>query len=321
MRSIIKLIVLLLFFTRLSLACDVCGNYMGMTPYNNKNSISFLHRYRVFNGYRYYQSKNEFFPANAYRVMHGGGSENDSLQTTHLHSSKDFESYKIFELRAKYFIAKRFEINTFIPVLNNKSKTNDVYINNTGLGDISVNGGYHLILPKDDKTTKHKLVAGAGIKLPTGNNNVKNAGFRLPFEMQAGTGSTDGFIYLTYVVMHKNIGCSINANYKVNGKNKYQERMSNSTSNFATLFYKIKIKSVALYPSVQANYEYTNGLISNSKLDKTSGIACLMVGPGLDVYYKSFSLNTSWQFTTLENIAPNELESAGRISVGLNYNF
>lgn len=44
-----------------SIACDICGNYMGITPYDNKNSISFLHRYRVFNGYRDYQSHSQFF--------------------------------------------------------------------------------------------------------------------------------------------------------------------------------------------------------------------------------------------------------------------
>ena len=59
-----------LMFSASVSACDICGNYMGVTPYDNKSSISFLHRYRVFNGYRDYQSQSHFFPQYAYRVAH-----------------------------------------------------------------------------------------------------------------------------------------------------------------------------------------------------------------------------------------------------------
>lgn len=320
----IKKTILLFFICLLqsSLACDVCGNYMGITPYNNKNSISFLHRYRVFNGYRYYQSNSRFFPSSAYRVVHGGGNEPDTLHQANLHSSKDFESYKVFELRVKYFIVKRFEVNAFLPVLNNKSKINDVYITNTGFGDITINGGYHLILPKEANKIKQKLILGTGIKLPTDNCNAKDHhDVRLPFEMQSGTGSADGLLYINYIFMYTKFGFSVNANYKINGKNKFQEKISNSTTNFISLFYKTKIKKVALYLALQANYEYTNGLITNNKLDTASNVNNLLLGPGLDVYYKSFSLNASWQFTAFEKVAKNELECAGRFSLGINYNF
>jgi hypothetical protein len=317
------LIGLFLCFFQSSIACDVCGNYMGATPYNNKNSISFMHRYRVFNGYHYYQSKSQFFPTNAYKVMHGGASTLDTSHTvTNTHSSEDFESYKIFELRAKYFIVKRVEVNAILPVLNNKSKENDVYTTHTGFGDITLNGGYHLILPKEESKTKQKLIVGAGIKLPTGNcNTIGQNNQRIAFEMQSGTGSTDGLVYLTYVIMHSNLGMSLNTGYKINGKNKFQEKINNSATNFLSLFYKIKINKVAIYPSVQANYEYTKGISTKNVLDKSTEVNCLMVGPGLDFYYKAFSLNASWQFTALEKNYPNQLESAGRISVGLNYSF
>lgn len=313
---------LVVAISKCALACDVCGNFMGVTPYSNQNSISFLHRYRVFNGYRHYQKTSQFFPANAYRVMHGSPSLIDTAKTiTNSYSSKDFESYKVFELRAKYFVTKRVEVNAFIPVLNNKSKNNGVYQTNTGLGDISLNAAYHIIVPKAENTIKHKLLAGAGIKLPTGNSNVKKDNVRLDFDLQSGTGTLDGFIYATYVIMAKRLGFSINANYKVNGTNKFGEKVNNSTTNFASVFYKFNIKNIMLYPSIQANYEYTKGLEINHQLDYVSGVNSLMLGPGLDVYYKRISINTLWQFSAYEEIYPNELQLAGRIVLGLNYNF
>ncbi len=304
-----------------AIACDICGSYMGITPYDNKSSISFLHRYRVFNGYRNYQQQSQFFPKSAYRTMHGG--EADSMHTTnHHYSKKDFESYKIFELRFKYFVLKRLELNVFLPVLDNKSKSNDVYNHHTGFGDVSFNAGFHVITPKADKKVRHKLILGAGIKLPSGNFYAHdNNSDRLPFEMQPSTGSTDGFGYVNYVCMTKKTGASISLNYKANGQNKFQEKLSNSHNDFISVFYRLQYKEVSFYPSVQANYEFTEGLKIKNVLQQNTQVNSLLLGPGLDVYYKSFSINTSWQFTALEEVRDGNLKSAGRISLGLNYSF
>lgn len=302
-----------------SFACDICGNYMGITPYDNKNSISFLHRYRVFNGYRNYQSQSHFFPKSAYRVAHADEPVDSSA--TKNYSSKDFESYKVFELRFKYFVLKRLELNVFVPLLSNKSKTDDEYTTHTGFGDVSINAGYHIITPKDTKL-RHKLIFGAGIKLPTGNYYAHDKhSDRLPFEMQPGTGSVDGFAYLNYVVMTKKLGASVSLNYKANGQNKFHEKLCNSHNDFVSVFYKVQIKKMILYPSVQANYEYTDGLKVKSELQKNTEVNSLLLGPGLDIYYKSFSVNLAWQFTTYERVKNGNLKSAGRLSFGLNYSF
>lgn len=316
------LAVLCLFVISInSFACDICGSYMGITPYDNKSSISFLHRYRVFNGYRNYQTHSQFFPKSAYRTMHGEETT-DSLKANRTYSKKDFESFKIFELRFKYFVLKRLELNIFLPLMSNKSKINEVYQQHTGLGDISLNAGFHMVTPKSDKKIRHKLIVGAGIKLPTGNFYAHDSNSdRLPFEMQPGTGSIDGFAYINYVFMTKKLGASFNLNYKANGKNRYQEKLSNSHNDFVSVFYRLQYKDFLFYPSVQANYEFTEGLRIKNKLLKNSQVNALLLGPGLDIYYKSFSINTSWQFTTFEELRDGYLKSVGRISIGLNYSF
>lgn len=311
---------LFLFLSLVAGACDICGNFMGLTPYNNRNSISLLHRYRVFNGYRNYQEQSRFFPASAYRTAH---LQHDSVpEALKVHSSKDFESYKIFELRFKYFVHKRIELNVFAPLLDNKSKMNDVYDHHTGFGDISFNAGFHVLVPDEERAVKHKLLLGAGIKLPTGNYYAHNAqSQRLPFEMQPGTGSTDAFVYLNYIVMYRKVGVNVSGNFKLNGRNRYGERVGNSTTDFVSVFCKAKLGNVFLYPSVQANYEYTRGIEVKGVVQSSTRMNVLMLGPGLDVYYKFFSLNAAWQFTTYEQVESGDLKSAGRLSLGLNYNF
>jgi len=235
--------------------------------------------------------------------MHGDPIMDSLNSSNQAYSSKDFESYKIFELRFKYFVFKRLELNVFVPLIDNKSKTNDVYVHHTGIGDVSFNAGFHFITPKGDKRVRHKLIGGLGIKLPTGNFYAHdNSSNRLPFEMQPGTGSVDGFCYLNYVLMTKNVGVSTSLNFKVNGKNIYKEKLDNSHNEFISVFYKVAIKNVMLYPSVQANYEFTNGLKINNQLQNGTNVNSLLLGPGLDFYYKSFSINTSWQFTVFEKL-------------------
>lgn len=318
----IKLLVFcgFLSFVYTSVACDICGNFMGVTPYNNRNSISFLHRYRVFNGYRSYQDQSRFFPASAYRIAHA---DHDTITSgPRVYSAKDFESYKIFELRLKYFVHKRVELNVFLPLLDNKTKTNEVYEHHTGFGDVSFNAGFHVLLPDEGKTIKQKLVLGIGVKLPTGNYYAHNAhSDRLPFEMQPGTGSVDEFVYFNYIVMNDKIGINANGNFKMNGKNRYHEQVHNSTTDFVSLFYKLTSGRWMFYPSAQLNYEYTKGLQVKGILQKATAVNTLLLGPGLDVYYKSVSLSASWQFTVMEKVAVGDLKSAGRLTLGLNYNF
>ena len=302
-------------------ACDICGNYMCITPYDNKSSISFLHRYRVFNGYRNYQETSRFFPHSAYRVQHGDSHGDSLLAGNRTYSSNDFESYKVFECRFKYFITQRLELNVFIPLQNNKSKTNNILNRHTGLGDISLNTGFHFITPKADEFFRHKLIVGVGMKLPTGNHFAHDQnGNRLPFEMQPGSGSLDGFGYVNYMFVANNLGANISVNYKVNGSNNYHEKLKNSHNHYVSVFYKIKHKELIVYPSLQANYEYTKGLAIHFRLLNNTQVNSLLLGPGLDVYYKSFSFNTSWQFTAFETVRDGNLKSVGRISFGINYN-
>jgi len=302
-------------------ACDICGNYMGITPYDNKSSISFLHRYRVFNGYRNYQNTSRFFPHSAYRVAHGDPHSDSLSAGNYAYSSDDFESYKVFECRFKYFMTERLEFNVFVPLHNNKSKTNNVVNRHTGLGDISFNAGFHVITPKAEEYFRHKLIVGAGIKLPTGNHYAHDQnGNRLPFEMQPGSGSFDGFGYMNYMFAANNMGANISINYKVNGSNNYHEKLMSGHNHYMSLFYKLNCKDMIVYPSLQANYEYTKGLAVYDVLSKNTHVNSLLLGPGLDIYYKSFSFNTSWQFTTFETVRDGSLKSVGRISFGINYN-
>ncbi|HET6992078.1 MAG TPA: hypothetical protein VFJ43_12170, partial [Bacteroidia bacterium] len=185
-------VTFLILLPQLLHACDFCGAFMGVTPFDNQNSFGFIHRYRVFNGYELMNQRSQLFPPGAYRVaappstLHG--TNPDSTQTM---SASDFESYKIVELRGRYFIHPRIELNAIIPFVSNKQKAMGEETHVNGFGDISVFIGWHAIQRIEDVKVRQRLIVGAGIKIPSGRCNfLYDDGDRIPVMLQAGTGST-----------------------------------------------------------------------------------------------------------------------------------
>lgn len=313
-----KLIILVfVFMSTQALACDICGCFMGITPYLNRNSISLLYRYRSFNGYN--GQPHSLFP-NGGSFFIPAKSQNSPI-TNHNENPEDYELYRSLEIRGKYFITSRLEVNAILPYVSNSERYNGYTSSISGVGDVNFYAGYHLV-QKGESNFKQQLIAGAGIKLPTGKNDFKNnEGIRYSSLMQAGTGSTDGFVYLNYLVGLGKFGASLNTSYKVNGKNSEEEGIANSTTSFLNIFYTQRIgKEVQVMPSAQFFYEYSGG-------EKYKGVKTgehvmnnLMGGLGADVFYKNIALNAGIQKNIWEGETDHPM-SAGKVYFGITYNF
>lgn len=298
-------------------ACDICGCFMGITPYYNRNSISLLYRYRSFNGYE--GQSHSLFP-NGGKFFIPARSQ-DAPITGHAGNPGDYELYRSLEIRGKYFIGNRLEVNAILPYVSNSERYNGYTSTIGGVGDINVYAGYHL-LQKLDADFKQQLIAGTGIKLPTGKNDFKNtAGIRYSSLMQAGTGSTDGFIYLNYLVGLGKFGASLNTSYKVNGTNSRDEGIANSTTSFLNIFYKQSIgKDWQFMPSAQFFYEYSAGEKYKGQKTGEHVMNNLMGGIGADIFYKNIALNVGVQKNIWEAETDHPM-SAGKAYVGITYNF
>lgn len=298
-------------------ACDICGCYMGITPYYNRNSISLLYRYRSFNGY----------DGQSHSLFPNGGSffiparNQNSPITGHAGNPDDYELYRSMEIRGKYFINNRLEVNGILPYVSNSERYNGYTSTIGGIGDVNLFAGYHLI-QQLEHNFKQQLIAGAGIKLPTGKNDFKNtAGIRYSSLMQAGTGSTDGFVYLNYMVGLGNFGASLNTSYKVNGTNNRDEGIANSTTSFLNIFYKQSVgTNWQLMPSVQFFYEYSGGEKYKGQKTGEHVMNNLMGGIGADLFYKNIALNMGIQKNIWEAKTDHPM-SAGKVHLGITYNF
>ncbi len=315
-----KLLVLtLLMLLNLSAnACDICGCYMGITPYDNQSSITLLHRYRSFSGYN--GQKHPIFPAGS--QLFNLKNRNNSPISKHNGNSSDYEVYRATEIRAKYFLSKRIELNAILPYNSNSEKYNGNLNTLTGIGDVNLFAGYHLLRKLDKPIINQRLIIGLGVKLPTGKNDSENfEGIKFGTLHQLGTGSTDGFVYANYLMGYKKAGLSLNATYKINGQNSEQESIANSTTSFLNFFYNVKLNNTfKMVPSAQLAYEYSAG-------EKYQGIKTgehimnnLMGGVGLDFFIKNTTLNMALQ-SKVWAAKDDHPMPAGRLVLGVTYNF
>ncbi|TGE25314.1 transporter [Hymenobacter aquaticus] len=303
-------------------ACDICGCFMGITPYDNQSGVSLMHRYRIFNGYQQLGQSHAFFPAGVQPFVPSHPNRDEGYQHAHKGDATDYEAYRVVELRGKYFLAKRLELNAFVPYVMNTSQSNGVQLNTAGLGDVTLFAGFHLIRAIETAGVQSRLIVGAGAKLPTGDYQRTNAsGRRYPMLNQPGTGTTDGFVYANYIGSFHNVGLSLNSSYRRATRNRFGNNVAPSTSSFANLFYRLAVGSNwQVYPSAQLYYEKTKGEMLDGQLTHEHAMNDALLGPGLDVYYKNFSLNTSFQLP-IYTATTDHPASAGRMVLALGYSF
>jgi len=316
----------------IAVACDFCGCYMGITPYDNQSGISFLYRYKSYSGYGIPNQEHHLFPgksAISERSLPGtkpagpAQQKHGSTVAAGGTAQKDYEIYSTLELRAKYFIHKRSELNVIIPYISNRSRTGAELQSAGAPGDITLLASYRLLERTLTEKFQNRLILGGGIKLPSGSYSIRdNGGERIDCMLQPGTGTTDYLLYVSYIFSYRKVGLNFNSTYKLNGENRFGERIGNSSTNYLNLFVKLRSdKKLKIFPSLQAYYEYSSGLFLNGRYQNGTTMNIAMAGPGLDLFYRNISLNASFQLPVYEETMPFNLSNAGRFMIGISYNF
>jgi hypothetical protein len=323
-----RVVFILSFFISCSVyttACDYCGCFTGIMPYDNQSGISLAYRYKSFNGYASSNQSHEIFPDGSLRLAEPGG--NSTFHHTgnpgEPLSPDEYEIYRAVDLHARYFIHERIELNFLLPFNSNKHIHPQAGESDAlkGMGDLFLYAGYHLIRKPDAETFPQRLIIGGGAKLATGQNDFSKEGVRIHSELQPGTGSTDGFAFFNYVIGYHHWGANLYAMHKVNGTNKYNEKISNSTTSQFSLFRKFKKGKWFFIPSAQAAYEYTKGMKVNNELVEGTGANLLTAGGGIDIFFKNIGINGSFQLPVFESVSDDMISNSSRITIGISYSF
>lgn len=275
-------------------ACEVCGcgasnTYFGLQPNMSRNFIGM--RYRTMN----FQS--------------------------HLNMGERFrteETFRITELLGRYYPTDRLQVMASIPYSLNTQDTRTGSINLDGLGDIAFAANYNIIEQDNtcaDDEFSHALIAGGGIKLPTGkyhysedvsNEEVDNPNFQL------GTGSTDFLILTQYIVRLGKYGLSADGQAKINTANSNNYRFGNRYSGNVRLFAVLDNETWKIMPNAGLYGETSSSDgINNTPISVTGGY--LLNGLlGADVFWENLMVGVNLQLPIRQSLGNNSLQSNNR---------
>ncbi len=294
-------------------ACDMCGCFMGIHPSDRRSFGGIFYRYRSFSGDAVKGSN--YFPDGGMKIAH-------SDHTGSVIPDDSYEIYRAVEFRGRYYLHSRLELNVVLPYLMNSSEESGNYTSLNGLGDLTLLAGWQLLDEAYTGSFRHRLLLGAGVKLATGKDDVKVNGERHPLMMQCGTGSNDVLLYSNYQLGYKNWGMGLTPLYKLNGENRYGEKVGDSKTIFGSVFYAINVhEKLKILPSAQAYYEYSKGVFMDGEFVKATRMNVMMCGPGLDVYWKNIGCSASALITTYEDDNGSGLTDRIRLMAGITLYF
>lgn len=306
MKKIYILLSLILLYSLPTHACDVCGcslggNYFGILPQFNKNFI----------GLRWSQAK-------FYAYM--------NHQSEYLSPEYSNDTYNKVELWGRFYVTKKFQIFAFIPYAYNDMNGSHQNITNRGLSDITVLANYLLLNTGESETSKwkHTLVAGGGLKLPTGSSDLAYNGSIVNRNFQLGTGSVDFLANAMYTLRYQKAGFNAETGYKLNTSNKDDYHFGNQFHASGQFFYWQNVKSFSFLSNAGIYYEQSDKHKDGEALQSNTGGYALLATAGLETYIKKFSIGINYKHPIKQNFnsdAIADIEAKDRWSMSVTYNF
>ncbi len=272
-QKIFILLITMLLFSVDTKGCNVCGgssggSYLGILPQFYKNFV----------GIRY--------TSKSFRYT---GDQPLASGTEKLNS----ETFNTLELWGRLYPVKRLQIFYFIPYSINTryGETNDAQLQ--GLGDISAFVNYTLVNRTSDSVQfKHMLMAGLGVKLPTGKYQQRDVNKTVyPASFQIGTGAYALQPSLIYTVRYRKIGLNNDVNYRLHFENELYYKLGNQLNVSSMFFVWQKIsKKITILPQAGIYLERFDKDAQFGIVNHATGGQNLFLNAGVDLYYQKMIL-------------------------------
>jgi hypothetical protein len=303
--SIKHILISIAFFcvvTTHSTACEICGcgnsNFqIGLLPAFNKG----------FFGYRYSYSR-----------------FSSSVRNEPTEFSRDY--YQTMELWGGYNV-KRLQFMAFVPYVFSRKVSDDGEIKTNGLGDAMLLVNYKILgatsISANEKTTiRHELYFGGGVKLPTGVNKINplDPDFNIgDFNSQAGTGSVDYMINMTYNFLWNNSGVVTNAAYRINTSNSQDYRFGNRSYLNTVYFYTFTSSATKVKPNIGLNYQRNAvNTFQHEKVEESNGYN-LNSTIGVNVLRNKIGFNATTYIPVSQNTYDGQTKLKSRFLVGVTF--
>ena len=284
-----------------SYACDGCGcsisqAYFGLSPSNQGHYVGLWWQHQHYN-----ILPDHLFPERSY--------------------GQDY--FNALEIRSRFDLSSQIQVSAILPYAYHIRQRQDETITLNGIGDATLLGNITIFDNSDSLhlTLRHRLAAGAGIKMPTGEyrsfeqSNEPNPNF------QTGTGSLDFLFNLAYTLRLDKMGMHVEGTYRYNGTNEDEYRFGNRLDIAATIYHFTQFRAVQLMPTLGAHYEEAAWNEENGYFRTDTGAKNLLANAGLETYWRQFNLGASMSYPLIQDWNNEWIEAKERVSVHLNYFF
>lgn len=283
-----------------AMACDICG------ASGSSNSIGLLPQYyNHFAGIQYQYR--------GYSSTHPAGHEVSGVSASEEHFQNAI-------LWAGVKVQKSIQVFAYVPYQYNMQYNNGNKGIYSGLGDISTIAMVTLVKPVEgnSKPFRHTLMAGGGVKAPTGKCGMVNIDSMM--NMLPGTGSWDFSVNANYILGYKNAGMQTEASYTITTANAQQYKFGNKLSVNTQLFYRYKPQAVVWVPQagVRLDYrlhDYTN--YNRKWLDEQTGGYMLYATAGMQLFYRKLGLQCSYSIPVSQKYATGYVRMKQQVDAGL----
>ncbi|HRH68542.1 MAG TPA: hypothetical protein PLB89_03450 [Flavobacteriales bacterium] len=306
---------MLLVMPSIGLGCDVCGIFLGIRPYDRTSSISLLWRYRHLEG-------DVLVPATPSAVEKHGGHAPPSSTARTMHYR---ELYQVAELRADLWLHDRFALLVGLPVVNNYRAVDGVVSSDLyGVGDPLLIGRYQLVNTKcltPDERVVHRIMLGAGVKVPLGRSDLTYEGRTVEADQQPGTGTWDLLGTAEYSVRYKRNGAAFTLVGRWNSANADGYQLGHGISTTAEGFHRFDInEDWKVMPSLGVYHELSGMDITNGVPDAGTGGSTLFTHVGSRVWWRSWAFSATFQYAVAYNLGELMIPNRERIVLGMTYN-
>jgi len=219
-------------------------------------------------------------------------------------------------MSAQYSPFKKLQVELLVPWQVNKMQNLDGQKNISGIGDLTLLADYRL-LDKNNSKIRHTIMAGVGIKMPTGKYTPLKGEETESQNFQAGTGSIDYLVKASYHLGWRNWMFNVVSSYKYNTQNKDDYRYGDVFVNGMTAVYQKNFKNFSLSPYAQLISEIQMKDAADHVLQHNSGGQVLYAGGGLDINTGKISGGINYQFAANQNLAEGSIIVKPRVAAHL----
>lgn len=303
------MLILSIISTNNASACGTCG--CNMSNYNPELLMrSGYHSVGLFTQARWYSGS-----------LHNHG---NSDATDEYNNYSELRS--LYELRGTWYPIAKLSVTASLPFsYNHLALESDKLEQHIGLGDAMLILQYQILREGKllaAKGYEQRLLAGAGVKFPTGRFNKVGYDGELNPQLQNGSGSFDFLFIAGYFIKLRKFALSTDMNYKLNTTNKNGYKFANGfNANFKGMYIH-NWKKVSLAPSIGGRFETSSYSTQNGELDNliTGGDVCFIT-VGTELYYKNFSVGITYLQPVYQGLLGEQFETNAGFQAGLKYSF